>query len=237
MTRLLIASLEVCWHGNEMFFFHRESGIYFDIFRPYPEIVHLSITIQRKETQVGSCTVWTSGKRERGFSDLFFIGLEDYFDFPHDCLESLANRRNGMLQFNYLTPFFFEARDVIEIMCDGEFAQRFFGGEQRYRRRFIEAVFNDFMANSFFGIEGIELLWAEFLSKHQPSHATIAVMLSVSRQNTLSLQCLCGGDNISNADVIRGNELRDLWLEELDTWRQTSTSRARSSEVFSFRGA
>lgn len=236
MNRLLVASLEIRWHGNELLFFHRESGIYLDIFRPYPEIAHLAIAIKRNGSAIGSCMVWTGSERKRGAPDLFFIGLEDYFNFPCDYIGSLSEKRGGgILQFKYLTPCFFNAGDIIEVSFDGAH-QRFFSGKE-YRRRFIEAVFSDLMANSFFGIEGVELLWNEFLSKYAPSHVAIAAMLNISRHDAPLFRCLCGNDEVNNADIIRGNELWDQWLAFLDTRWQAAISQKYPSGVLSLRGA
>lgn len=240
MTSLLVASLEVQWRKNEaskekeyeLLFFHHESGMYFDVFRPYPEIANLAITIIRKGLQVGLGTVWISSERKHGAFASSFVGFEDYFGFPSDYFESSGEKRKDRLRPEYLTPYFFAPGDTIEVH-DGISTWRFFSGDQ-YRRRFINAVFNDFMSNSFFGIEGVELLWEGFLDKYQPSHTVIAAMLSRSRRDGFLSWCLCGSQ-ITNGDIIQGNKLWDQWILSITEWRQTVTSQKDSSGRFLFR--
>ena len=224
--------LEVRWHENKKLFFHRDSGTYIDIFRPYPEIAHLAITILRKGRKIGSCTVWPSDRKRSWASTLLFIGLDECFNFPSDHSEYQANRWNG---FRYLPPSFFDVGDIIDISFDRGSAHRFLSGSE-YRRRFIRAVFDDFMANSVFGMEGVEFLWENFLWKHEPSDAVIVAMLTISSKRNTFLLSLCGSVGIGNEDIIRGNELWDQWIATLDAWRETATSCQSRFEMFSFLG-
>lgn len=227
-----VTGLEVRWHEKKKLFFHRDSETYIDIFRPYPEIAHLAITIIREGRKIGSCTVWPSDRRKRGVPTLLFIGLDERFNFPSDHPEYQANRWNG---FRYLPPSFFNIGDIIGISFDRVSAYRVFSRNE-YRRRFIEAVFDDFMENSVFGIEGVEFLWENFLLKHEPSDAVIAAMLTISSRRNAFLLSLCGSAEIRNEDVIRGNELWDQWIATLDAWRETATSCRSRFEMFSFLG-
>ncbi len=220
-----VASLKVKWLKGEMFFFHPESGLYFDVLRPYPEIANLSIIVYRKGVQVGSGVVWISRRRKPHHPfNISFVGFEDYFAFPTDYFEPYGgNWREcrDRLEFSHLTPYFFAGGDAIEIY-DGRNTQHLLNRRQLHHR-FIDAVFNDFIANSFLGMDVIEVLWEDFIHKYKPSHAVIAAMLNISRGEKFLSYCLSGGE-LENGDILQGKKLWDLWWASIGEWRQAVIS-------------
>lgn len=229
----LVARLRVQWIGNELFFFHEESGFSFDVFWPYIELANLLIVVSRGGRDLDECVVWPiresvrrKGQSPRCRARLVFLGLELCFGIPMEWKE-------GGLRFQCLFPYFFLPGDILEIRYDGSLP----GHVSNVRERFIELVFDDFTRNASSGIEAIECLWEEFCEKHKINNQSDALsplsvtMLGVHNHPKIRQLFSC---SISNNDIRKGNSLRDCWMMCLEDWRERVIGKKFPERTFRF---